>query len=451
MGKDVETFNDFKLNKQLLDAIEDLGFTEPTPIQKKAIPLALAGHDIMGVAQTGTGKTAAFVLPILMKIKYAQGMEPRALILAPTRELILQIEDIIQKLSKYLDIRYAALYGGVGPTTQIEAVQKGVDIIVATPGRFMDIYLKGELVTKKINTLVLDEADKMMDMGFMPQIRKILEVIPVKRQNLLFSATMPEKVVKLSEEFLEFPEVVEVAPQATTIDTIDQQLYLVPNMRTKINLLEHLLKKDEFKRVLIFTRTKGTADNVYKYLDRKGMGPVRVIHGNKAQSTRINAMNEFKEGGLKILVSTDVSARGIDVTMVSHVINFDVPIIYEDYVHRVGRTGRAKNEGVAITFANKSERLHLKKIEEIIRMQIPERPFPAEVEVTETPREEQQEMEMEIDVLKRREDPDFKGAFHEKKNKFEDKSKKKDTGRGKGGKEEGRRKETGRKKNTRRR
>lgn len=448
MGKDVETFDDFKLNKQLLNAIEDLGFTEPTPIQKKAIPLALAGHDLMGVAQTGTGKTAAFVLPILMKVKFAQGMEPRALILAPTRELILQIEDIIQKLSKYLDIRYAALYGGVGPTTQIEAVQKGVDIIVATPGRFMDIYLKGELVTKKINTLVLDEADKMMDMGFMPQIRKILEVIPVKRQNLLFSATMPEKVVKLSEEFLEFPEVVEVAPQATTIDTIDQQLYLVPNMRTKINLLEHLLKKEEFKRVLIFTRTKGTADNVYKYLDRKGMGPVRVIHGNKAQSTRINAMNEFKEGNLKILVSTDVSARGIDVTMVSHVINFDVPIIYEDYVHRVGRTGRAKNEGVAITFANKAERLHLKKIEEIIRMQIPERPFPAEVEVTETPREEQQEMEMEIDVLKRREDPDFKGAFHEKKNKFDDKGKKKDTGRSK---EAGRRKESGRKKNSRRR
>ncbi|ELR72232.1 ATP-dependent RNA helicase RhlE [Fulvivirga imtechensis AK7] len=423
MGKDVETFDDFKLNRQLLNAIEELGFTEPTPIQKKAIPLILAGHDVMGIAQTGTGKTAAFVLPILMKVKYAQGTEPRALVLAPTRELILQIEDNIQKLAKYLDIRYTSLYGGIGPTKQIEAVQQGVDIIVATPGRFMDIYLKGELNTKKIQTLVLDEADKMMDMGFMPQIRKILEVIPVKRQNLLFSATMPDKVIRLSEEFLEFPEIAEVAPQATTVDTIEQQLYQVPNLKTKINLIEHLLRKDEFSRVLIFTKTKGTADNVYKYLDRKDLGPVRVIHSNKGQSSRINAMNEFKDGKLRILVSTDVSARGIDVSMVSHVINFEVPIIYEDYVHRVGRTGRARNEGIAITFANKAEMLHLKNIEKLIRINIPELPLPQEVEVTATPKEEQRQIEMEIDIYKRKEDPDFKGAFHEKKRNYEKQTK----------------------------
>lgn len=429
MGKDAETFEDFKLNKQLLNAIEELGYTEPTPIQKKAIPLILAGHDILGIAQTGTGKTAAFVLPILMKVKYAQGMHPRALILAPTRELILQIEDNIQKLSQYLDVRYTSLYGGVGPAKQIETVQQGVDIIVATPGRFMDIYLKGELVTKQINTLVLDEADKMMDMGFMPQIRRILEVIPVKRQNLLFSATMPDKVIKLSEEFLEFPETVEVAPQATTTDTIEQQLYQVPNMRSKINLLVYLLGQEGFARVLIFTRTKGTADNVYKYLDRKGLGPVRVIHSNKGQSTRINAMNEFKEGNLRILVSTDVSARGIDVSMVSHVINFEVPLIYEDYVHRVGRTGRAKQEGTAITFANKAEMLHVAKIEELIRTRIKVLPVPEDIEITATPRDEQQQIEMDIDLFKRRENPDFKGAFHEKKKKFETRGKKKAPGR----------------------
>ncbi|GAA0891564.1 DEAD/DEAH box helicase [Fulvivirga kasyanovii] len=425
MGKEIETFEDFKLNKQLLNAIEDLGFTEPTPIQKKAIPLVLAGHDVMGIAQTGTGKTAAFVLPILMKIKYAQGMDPRALILAPTRELILQIEENINMFSTYLDIRYVSLYGGVGPKTQIEKVQEGVDIILATPGRFMDIYLKGELNTKLIKTLVLDEADKMMDMGFMPQIRKILEVIPVKRQNLLFSATMADRVLKLSEEFLEFPEVVEVAPQATTTDTIEQQLYQVPNMRTKINFLEHLLKKEEFNRVLVFTRTKSTADNVFKYLDRKGLGPVRVIHSNKGQNSRINAMNEFKDGELRVLVSTDVSARGIDVSMVSHVINFDVPIIYEDYVHRIGRTGRAKNEGVALTFANKAELLHIGKIQELIRTEIPQKPLPEEVEITETPRQEKIAIEMDIDAFKRKENPDFKGAFHEKKQRFSEKTNKK--------------------------
>ena len=340
------------MNRQLLNAIGDMGYSDPTPIQVKAIPLALAGHDMMGIAQTGTGKTVAFVLPILMKIKYAQGNDPRALILAPTRELALQIEENLNKLSRYTDLRIVALYGGIGPKAQIEQIAQGADVIVATPGRLMDIYLRGELVMKEVKTLVLDEADKMMDMGFMPQIRKILEVIPVKRQNLLFSATMPSKVVSLSEEFLEFPEVVEVAPQATTVDTIEQQLYEVPNLKSKINMLEHLLSGEEFSRILVFTRTKTNADNVFKFLDRKGLGPVRVIHSNKGQNARINAINQFKEGEVRILVSTDVSARGIDVSDVSHVINFDVPVIYEDYVHRIGRTGRAKKEGVAITFAN---------------------------------------------------------------------------------------------------
>ena len=358
-------------------------------------------------------------------------MDPRALILAPTRELALQIEESVKELSAYTDIRYAALYGGVGPKTQIELVQKGVDIIIATPGRFMDIYLKGELNTKLIKTLVLDEADKMMDMGFMPQIRKILEIIPVKRQNLLFSATMPEKVVQLSQEFLEFPEVVEVAPQSTVAETVEQELYEVPNLKSKINLLEYFLKKEGFKRVLIFTRTKTTADNVYKYLDRKDYGTIRVIHSNKGQNSRINAINEFKSGDLRVLVSTDVSARGIDVTEVSHVINFDVPIIYEDYVHRIGRTGRATKEGMAITFANKAELLHIGKIEKLINEKIQVRPIPDGVEITETPKMERQDIEREIDTFKRRENPDFKGAFHEKKNVYDkknDKFKKKPSG-----------------------
>ncbi|MEO0552010.1 MAG: DEAD/DEAH box helicase [Bacteroidota bacterium] len=415
MASGIKSFEDFKLNRQLLNAIGDMGYSDPTPIQVKAIPLALAGHDMMGIAQTGTGKTVAFVLPILMKIKYAQGNDPRALILAPTRELALQIEENLNKLSRYTDLRIVALYGGIGPKAQIEQIAQGADVIVATPGRLMDIYLRGELVMKEVKTLVLDEADKMMDMGFMPQIRKILEVIPVKRQNLLFSATMPSKVVSLSEEFLEFPEVVEVAPQATTVDTIEQQLYEVPNLKSKINMLEHLLSGKEFSRILVFTRTKTNADNVFKFLDRKGLGPVRVIHSNKGQNARINAINQFKEGELRILVSTDVSARGIDVSDVSHVINFDVPVIYEDYVHRIGRTGRAKKEGVAITFANKAEMLHVGKIEEIIKESVPKLKIPAAVVISKTDKAEQIEMEREIDVFKRRENPDFKGAFHEKK------------------------------------
>ncbi|MBC5775884.1 DEAD/DEAH box helicase [Pontibacter sp. KCTC 32443] len=414
--KEITTFEDFKLNKQLLNAIADAGYEKPTPIQLQAIPLISAGHDILGIAQTGTGKTAAFLLPLIMKVKYAQGQHPRALIIAPTRELVMQIEENIKLLAKYTDLRYTAIYGGLGPKTQIETISKGIDILVATPKRLMELYLKGELVLKELKTLILDEADKMMDMGFMPQIRQLLEVIPRKRQNLLFSATMPDKVVQLSEEFLEFPTRVEVTPQATPVETVSQVLYRVPNIRTKIALLEHLIQDEEtFKRVIIFTRSKKNAENVAKYLERKEYGEVRAIHGNKGQNTRINSMEAFKGGDVRFLIATDVAARGIDVTMVSHVINFDVPFVYEDYVHRIGRTGRAEQEGAAITFANEAEMYHIRKIENIIRMQIPELPLPEEVEIHPTTFEEQQDIAMEVDRQKRRENPDFKGAFHEKK------------------------------------
>jgi ATP-dependent RNA helicase RhlE len=411
------TFEDFKLNKQLLNAVSELGFTEPTEIQKKAIPQVLAGHDIFGIAQTGTGKTAAYLLPILMKVKYAQGMNPRALIIAPTRELAMQIDEHITMLGKNLDLRHTAVYGGLGPKTQIEIIGKGIDILVATPGRLMEIYLKGDLVLKEIKTLVLDEADKMMDMGFMPQIRNLLEVIPRKRQNLLFSATMPDKVLKFSEEFLEFPLRIEVSPQASTIETVDQMIYEVPNFKTKINLLKHLLRDvNDLNRVIIFARTKGNADNIYKFLSRKVTKDVKVIHANKGQNTRINSMEEFKEGKVRILVATDVVARGIDVSLVSHVINFDVPVIYEDYVHRIGRTGRAKNLGTAITFANKAELFHIGKIEKIIKKTIPVKEIPKEVTIEETDFEEGQNMDRELDNMKKKADPTFKGAFHEKKN-----------------------------------
>ncbi|MBS9522455.1 DEAD/DEAH box helicase [Litoribacter ruber] len=409
------SFEEFKLNKQLLEAVREAGFEKPTPIQAKAIPLALAGHDVLGIAQTGTGKTAAYVLPILMKIKYAQGMHPRALVLAPTRELVMQIEEAILQFGKYTDLRYVCLYGGIGPTTQIEKIQQGVDVIVSTPGRFVDLYSRGAIFVKEIKTMVMDEADKMMDMGFMRQIRSILEILPVKRQNLLFSATFADKVEILSQEFLEFPERIEVAPQATTAETIDQVKYLVPNIKTKINLLEHILQGEEVKRAMIFTKSRKNAEEVFNYIERKKLGEVRVIHANKGQNTRINSMEQFKAGDIRILVATDVASRGLDISMVSHVINFDVPLIYEDYVHRIGRTGRAEQEGKAITFVNPVEEFHFEKIEEIIRMPVPESHIPAEVTVVDTPFSEKQAYAREIDNQKKKADPDYLGAFHEKK------------------------------------
>jgi ATP-dependent RNA helicase RhlE len=407
---------DFKLNKQLLDAVVDAGFTNPTEVQEKCIPLILGGQQVIGIAQTGTGKTAAYLLPVLMKAKFAQGTDPRVLILVPTKELVVQVAAQVAALSKYTDLRTVHLYGGVGPKTQIDNIKAGVDIVVATPGRFLELYQRNELTSKQIKTLVLDEADRMLDMGFMPQLRRIFEVIPSKRQNLLFSATFPQRVERLSQEFLEFPVRVEITPPATVPSKVEQELYWVPNSRTKINFLEFVLQdKEVFNRVMVFARTKDAANDIFKFIERKGYGPAKVVHSNKGQNSRINAVTEFKEGKLRVLVSTDVASRGIDVTNVSHVINFDVPIVYEDYVHRIGRTGRAFQSGKAITLVTDSEKYHIDKIEKIIREKIPIKKLPDQVLIAETPREELQDMAREIDRQKRYEDPEFKGAFHEKK------------------------------------
>ncbi len=411
------TFEDFNFNRQILNAVADAGYTIPTPIQQKAIPPILNGQDVMGIAQTGTGKTAAYVLPIIMRLKYAQGENARALIISPTRELAMQIEENIKTFATNTDLRVVVLYGGLGPKTQIENLNKGVDILVATPGRFMDLYLAGHIVTKTLQVLVLDEADKMMDMGFMPQINRILEVVPVKRQNLLFSATMSAKIHELSNNFLEFPTIIEVTPQATPAQTVVQQLYFVPNVKTKINLLKKLLDiEGDIKKLMIFCKTRLAAEDVFKFLLRKfGENNVKVLHANKGQNTRINAINAFKNDEVKILVATDVASRGIDVSDVSHVINFDVPVVIEDYVHRIGRTGRAYQSGVAITFCNPAEVYYLRKIEKLIRQTIPISHIPDDVFIEDTGYDEKQEQAKEVDLQKRKDDPDFKGAFHEKK------------------------------------
>ncbi|WP_404828214.1 DEAD/DEAH box helicase [Sphingobacterium cellulitidis] len=414
---EMASFEDFKFNKQILNAIAEAGYTTTTEIQEKAITPILAGQDVMGIAQTGTGKTAAFVLPMLMKLKYAQGNDPRALILSPTRELAMQIEEHIKQFSTYLDLRTVLLYGGLGPKTQKELLKNGCDIIVATPGRFLDLYLEGDINVKSLKFLVLDEADKMMDMGFIGKIHRILEIVPRKRQNLLFSATMSELVRKIAGDFLAFPTVIEVTEQATPAKTVTQELYHVPNLKTKINLLQHFFKDDEtFNRIIVFCKTKVVADRVYSFLERKyGPDDVRVIHANKGQNTRINSINAFKDGEVRILVATDVAARGLDVSQVSHVINFDVPIVIEDYVHRIGRTGRAFQTGDAITFCNPGEEYYISKIEKLIRQSIPVKELPADVIIEKTPFDEKQAIAREIDNQKKKDDPDFKGAFHEKK------------------------------------
>jgi len=412
----LESWRNLKLNKQLLTAVEEIGFSEPTDVQMKAIPLILGGQAVIGIAQTGTGKTAAYMLPLLLKVRYQQGNDPRALILVPTKELVVQVTAQGTQLAAHTDLRIAGIYGGVGAQSQIAEIRKGVDILVATPGRFMEIYLRNELPVKLIKTLVLDEADRMMDMGFINQIRKIFEVIPSKRQNLLFSATFHPKVELLSQEFLEFPVKIEITPQSTPARKVEQEMYHVPNLRTKINVVEMLLNnRDEFKRVMIFARTKQNADSVFKFIDRKKLGPVRVVHSNKGQNSRINAMSEFREGKLRVLVSTDVAARGIDVTGVTHVINFDVPVVYEDYVHRIGRTGRAFAEGKAITLVTKAEEYHIGRIEKVIREKIPLKDLPAGIVIEDTTSDEGQDMAREIDAQKKRADPEFQGAFHEKK------------------------------------
>ncbi len=410
------TFEGFGIGKSILKALEEIGFVTPTPIQAEAIPVIKSGKDVLGIAQTGTGKTAAYVIPLLMKLVKAEGTDPRAIILVPTRELSIQVGEDIAELSQFTNIRHVAVYGGIGWTKHAELITPGIDILVATPGRLWELYRAGAFGMKSVKTLVVDEADRMLDMGFMPQLNKLFEVIPPRRQNLLFSATFSESIEQMSNEFLAFPERVEVAPSATPVDKVKQYFYRVPNFKTKLNFINHLLLDEEtYTRVIIFTRTKENAEDVYKVIKRKTEGEVRILHSNKAQSSRINAIEAFKSGSVRVLVSTDISARGIDVSLISHVINFDLPPRYEDYIHRIGRTARANTDGVAISFIGPEEDYHLKNIEELIRMKIEELPLPEIIDVVPLSKPEQQVIDRELDRQKRLANPEFKGAFHEKK------------------------------------
>ena len=409
------TWQELKITSQFIKALVEQGFDHPTAIQHRCIPPILSGQKVIGIAQTGTGKTAAYLLPLLNLLKYAEGQNPRILIFAPTKELVIQIGNQSRLLSKYTDLRTVDLFGGIGPKAQKSLLSQGVDIVIATPGRFLELYGMNVLPVKNIKTLVIDEADRMMDMNFMPQIRKILEVIPAKRQSILFSATFPAKVEKMAEEFIDFPLKIEITPQSSVTKKVLQCAYRTPNFQSKLDLLTYLLSGENFRKVIIFVRSKVNATNLTKYLDRLNFGNVKSIHSNKSQNTRINTLNELKNDLIKVLISTDVSARGIDVKNVSHVINFDVPLLYEDYVHRIGRTGRAFNTGEAITFVTPADEYHISNLEKIIGEKIPKLDLPPAIEITETPFYEAQKIARELDRQKRKEDPTYKGAFHEKK------------------------------------
>ncbi|WP_119070463.1 DEAD/DEAH box helicase [Aggregatilinea lenta] len=383
----VTGFDELGLTPDLLRAVVDAGYTEPTPIQTQAIPDVLAGRDLMGCAQTGTGKTAAFALPILQRLTASSassapeaprtngkngkrsGRLPRALILAPTRELALQIGESFSLYGRRSGLNNAIVYGGVGQGPQVQAVRRGVDVLIATPGRLLDLIGQGEIKLDRVEILVLDEADRMLDMGFIHDVRRIVKLVPTDRQTLLFSATIPGEVVELADQMMRNPVQVSVAPEQPSVEAIDQAVFYVPKEK-KQTLLEHLLQDRSITRVLVFTRTKHGANKVVKQLTRAGI-PAEPIHGNKSQAARQSALKSFRDGETRVLVATDVVARGIDVVAISHVIQFDLPTEPETYIHRIGRTGRAGAVGTAYAFCSDAERGLLKDIQKLIRMRVP--------------------------------------------------------------------------------
>jgi ATP-dependent RNA helicase RhlE len=379
-------FADLDLIDPLLRAVQAAGYVEPTPIQVQAIPYVLAGRDLLGCAQTGTGKTAAFALPILQhltKTPAANGQrkQPRAvrvLVLSPTRELAIQIDDSFSTYGRYTDVTNTVIYGGVKQGAQVQRLQRGVDILIATPGRLLDLIAQGYVRLDRVEVLVLDEADRMLDMGFIRDVQKIIKQVPDRRQTLLFSATLPPEIVDLAARILHNPLEVSVAPEQPTLEAIDQAVYMVPQ-KQKQALLEYLLRDKNVTRVLVFTRTKHGANRVVKHLRKAGI-EAEPIHGNKSQSARQTALQNFREGNTRVLVATDVVARGIDVEQISHVIQFDLPNEPETYIHRIGRTGRAGADGSALAFCNETERSYLKDIEKLIKMRVPvvgDHPFQA--------------------------------------------------------------------------
>jgi len=387
----MESFDEFNISNQLRYAITDLGYTNPTPIQSQAFPVISSGQDVVGIAQTGTGKTFAYMLPILQTLKFSKELHPRVLILVPTRELVLQVVEEIEKFSKYLNNRVAGVYGGTNINTQKALVLEGQDIIVATPGRLYDLVLSRALALKSIKKLVIDEVDVMLDLGFRFQLTNIFDLLPKSRQNIMFSATMTEDISELITSFFTSSKKISIALSGTPLENITQTSYAVPNFYTKANLLVHLLKDaTTFKKVLVFVSNKKSADRLFEELQEFYNDEICVLHSNKTQNYRIRSIKQFDEGKNRILVTTDVMARGLDLNEITHVINFDTPNFPENYMHRIGRTGRAEKKGEALLFYSEKEIDHKDAIEKLMKMEINQLSFPVAVEISTklTPEEE---------------------------------------------------------------
>lgn len=413
------TFQDLNLNTPLYNALEDLKFHTPTPIQEQAFSSIMSGKDVVGIAQTGTGKTFAYMLPILRMLKYSEQKNPRVLVLVPTRELAVQVAEEIEKLTAYMNTRVTAVYGGVNINTQHQDVLQGQDIIVATPGRLYDLVLRRAIQFKSVQKLVIDEVDVMLDLGFRFQIINILELLPENRQSIMFSATMTEAVEELIELNFKTPEKISVAISGEPLENIEQSAYQIPNFHTKVNFLRKLLKdKETYSRVLIFVGYKRMADRLFELLAEEFPEECTVIHSNKSQNYRLRSIRQFGDGFCRILVATDVMARGLDIESVSHVINFDTPEYPENYMHRIGRTGRAEKQGYSIVLSTEKELENLEKIETLMDMEVPKFDLPEDVEISSILIPEEQPKVVEINNPSNRNNEDAPGpAFHEKSEK----------------------------------
>ncbi len=410
------TFDDLNLNTPLLTALDELGYTNPTTIQHKVFPVAMSGRDVCGIAQTGTGKTFAYLLPCLRQWKFSKEKSPQILVIVPTRELVVQVVESVRALTSYMSLLAVGVYGGANINTQTLELEKGVDVLVATPGRLYDLAMNGAFKTKTIKKLVIDEVDEMLNLGFRTQLKNILDLLPAKRQNLLFSATITEEVEALIDTYFNDPVRVEAAPTGTPLENINQMGYPVPNFYTKVNLLERLLAGDpDMTRVLVCAATKKLADQLYEQLEQKFPGEAGVIHSNKEQNHRFNTVKRFQEGSIRFLIATDIVARGIDINEVTHVINFDTPDVPENYIHRIGRTGRFDRKGIAITFVTEAERPALESIESLMKYQVPMAALPADLVISdELTEDEMPKVFMKVFQPKLKKKEERGPAFHAK-------------------------------------
>ncbi|MCP4551361.1 MAG: DEAD/DEAH box helicase [Bacteroidetes bacterium] len=413
----MNTFENLNLSKQLINAIEDLGFKEPTPIQSESYSVIRSGKDVVGIAQTGTGKSLAYMLPLLQDLKFSNQVNPGILILVPTRELVLQVVEQLESVTKYINIRTVGVFGGTNINTQKITVAEGAEIIVATPGRLYDLVLSGVLQLKAIKKLVIDEVDVMLDLGFRYQLINIFELLPNRRQNIMFSATMTDEVDALIDDFFITPAKISIALSGTPLDNIEQQCYEVRNFYTKVNLLKYLISdRDEFQKVIVFVSNKKIADKLFEALQDYYEAECCIIHSNKSQNYRIRSIKQFDEGTFRIIVATDIMARGLDMDMITHVINFDTPNYPENYMHRIGRSGRAKQAGKSILFYTEKEVASKMAIESLMSYKIPMVNFPVDVEISQELIAEERPKHFEINTHKPKKS-DSGAAFHEKKAK----------------------------------